>query len=63
MKEGITNKNELKKYIAPNVLNNSIPFIWIDEDIIPREIDPSKFNGADFMRIHPTEIEYLETII
>lgn len=55
MKEGITSKNELRKFIAPNLLNNSIAFLRINEDLSPKELDPTKYNGLDFMRVHPSE--------
>ncbi len=55
MKEGISNKNELKNFLTPNLWNNSIAFLWINEDILTSEIDANKFNGFDFLRIHPSE--------
>ena len=55
MKEGISNYNELKNFISPNLWNNSIAFLRINEDIPVGEIDHSKFNGLDFLRVHPLE--------
>lgn len=58
-------KSELKKFLSPNLFLNAVAFLWLDEDLRVKEIkqDATDIVASDYMRVHPQEIELLDTII
>jgi transcriptional accessory protein Tex/SPT6 len=63
IREGVQSKQELKKLLPPNLLYNSFAFLRINEDLNPSTLEPNKFQGTDFLRVHFQEQEILEIII
>lgn len=61
----IRQKSELKRFLSPNLFLNAVAFLRLDEDLRVKEIkqDSNDIVASDYMRVHPSEIELLDTII